>query len=64
VTFGDFHVFKVWSLLDEPALVIGMDVLGTLSEFSIDYPRREFQLKVDHRLPPISSPLKPGPDDP
>lgn len=46
VTFGDFHVFKVWSLLDEPALVVGMDVLGTLPELTIDYPRREFQLKI------------------
>jgi len=46
VTFGDFHVFKVWSLLDEPALVVGMDVLGTLPDLTIDYPRREFQLKI------------------
>jgi predicted aspartyl protease len=53
VTFADFHVFHVWGLLAEPALVIGMDVLGTLTEFSIDYPRREFQLRVDRRLPPV-----------
>lgn len=46
VTFGDFHVFKVWSLLDEPALVVGMDVLGTLPEMTIDYPKRQFQLKI------------------
>jgi len=46
VTFGDFHVFKIWSLLDEPALVVGMDVLGTLPELTIDYPRREIQLKI------------------
>jgi hypothetical protein len=57
ITFGDFHVFRVWSLLDRPALVIGMDVLGTLPEFSIDYPRRQFQLKVTRRLPPIYSGL-------
>lgn len=46
VTFGDLHVFTVWSLLDEPALLIGMDLLGQLQEFSIDYPRREFYMKV------------------
>lgn len=46
VTFGDLHVFKVWSLLEEPALLIGMDLLGHLQEFSIDYPRREFYMKV------------------
>ena len=55
ITFADFHVFKVWSLLDEPALVLGMDVLGTLPEFAIDYPRREFQPLVNRRLPPIYS---------
>jgi predicted aspartyl protease len=46
VTFGDLHVFRVWSLLDEPTLLIGMDLLGHLQEFSIDYPRREFYMKV------------------
>lgn len=46
VTFGDLHVFNVWSLLGEPALVIGMDLLGTLENFSVDYPRREFHLKT------------------
>ena len=53
ITFADFHVFQVWDLLRAPALVIGMDVLGTLNEFSIDYPRGEFLLKVERRLPPV-----------
>jgi predicted aspartyl protease len=46
VTFGDLHVFGVWSLLEEPALLIGMDLLGTVPRFVVDYPRREFQLKT------------------
>lgn len=46
VTFGDFHVFRIWSLLDQPALVIGMDALGTLPGFSVDYPRRQFLLDL------------------
>jgi len=45
VTFGDLHVFDVWSLLEEPALLIGMDLLGTLPLFVVDYPRQEFHLK-------------------
>ena len=57
ITFGDFHVFRIWSLLDEPALVLGMDVLGTLPQFSIDYPRREFQPLVTRRLPPVYTPI-------
>jgi predicted aspartyl protease len=44
VTFGDLHVFHVWGLDDEPALLIGMDLLGRLRAFVVDYPRREFQL--------------------
>jgi predicted aspartyl protease len=49
VTFGDLHVFGIWSLLDEPALLIGMDLLGTLEKFVVDYSRQEFHLK------PVSS---------
>lgn len=49
VSFGDLHVFNVWSMLDEPALLIGMDLLGTLEKFVVDYSRREFHLK------PVSS---------
>jgi predicted aspartyl protease len=45
VTFGDLHVFDLWGLTDEPALVIGMDVLGRLERFVVDYRRREFQIK-------------------
>lgn len=45
VTFGDLHVFKVWSLTEEPALVIGMDLLGTVQEFVVDYRRSEFHFK-------------------
>ncbi len=54
VSFGDLHVFNVWSMLEEPALLIGMDLLGTLEQFVVDYPRREFHLKaVSSRLPGV-----------
>lgn len=54
VTYADLHVFDVWSLLDEPALLIGMDLLGTLEKFVVDYPRREFHLKpVGSRRPSV-----------
>jgi hypothetical protein len=45
VTFGDLHVFEVWGLTETPALVIGMDLLGMLRKFIVDYKRREFQLR-------------------
>ena len=54
VTFGDLHVFNIWSLLEEPALLIGMDLLGTLERFVVDYPRHEFHLKpVSSRNPGV-----------
>jgi predicted aspartyl protease len=46
ITFGDFSVFKAWGLDKEPAILIGMDVLGTLANFTVDYRRREVQLLV------------------
>lgn len=46
VTFDDLHVFNVWGLDEEPALLLGMDLLGTLERFIIDYPRQEFQIKT------------------
>jgi len=45
VTFGELHVFKLWGLTAEPALVVGMDVLGRLERFVVDYKRKEFQMK-------------------
>lgn len=45
VTFGDLHVFQLWGLTEEPALVVGMDVLGRLERFVVDYRRHEFQMK-------------------
>ena len=37
VIFADFHVFKLWGLDQEPALLIGMDMLGVLDRLVIDY---------------------------
>jgi predicted aspartyl protease len=37
IVYGDFHVFKVWELKDRPALIIGMDVLGTVASLSFDF---------------------------
>jgi predicted aspartyl protease len=34
---GDFHIFDVWGLQDEPTVLIGMDVLARSREMAIDY---------------------------
>jgi predicted aspartyl protease len=41
VVFGDFHIFKVWDMQSRPALILGMDVLGTVNSLSIDYRHRD-----------------------
>ena len=44
VTFGDFDVFRLWDLEHEPAIVIGMDVLGTVDAIMVDYRRGELRV--------------------
>jgi predicted aspartyl protease len=44
VIFSDFHVFKLWGLDKEPALLVGMDMLGVLERLVIDYRRNEISM--------------------
>jgi len=44
VIFADFHVFKLWGLHEQPALLIGMDLIGVLDRLVIDYRRNEVSL--------------------
>lgn len=44
VTFADMAIFKQWKLTHEPALIIGMDVIGLLDALVIDYRRHELQI--------------------
>jgi predicted aspartyl protease len=44
VIFADFHVFKLWQLDQEPAMLIGMDMLGVLERLVIDYRRNEVSM--------------------
>jgi len=46
VAVADLKIFETWHLTREPALVIGMDALGTLDTLVIDYARRELQVRV------------------
>ncbi len=46
MTFADFAIFAHWKMIDEPAMLIGMDVLGLLDTLIIDYRRKELQVKL------------------
>jgi aspartyl protease len=41
IIYGDFHIFTVWGLVDQPAMVLGMDVLGTVASLSIDFKNQD-----------------------
>jgi hypothetical protein len=44
ITVGDMYIFQHWKMTREPALLIGMDVLGLLDTLIIDYRRHELQV--------------------
>lgn len=46
IMFGDLEIFGHWHLDSEPALIIGMDVLGVLDTLVIDYRRNELHVKA------------------
>jgi hypothetical protein len=46
MTFADFEIFKYWRMTDEPAVLVGMNVIGLLDTMIIDYKRREVQVKL------------------
>jgi hypothetical protein len=46
ITFGDMFIFEQWKMTHEPALLVGMDVIGSLDSLIIDYKLRELQLRA------------------
>jgi hypothetical protein len=46
VTFADVYIFKHWKFTGEPAIMIGMDAIGTLDTLVIDYRRKELQIRM------------------
>jgi predicted aspartyl protease len=46
IVFSDLYIFDHWRIRDQPALLIGMDVLGVLDTLIIDYRRSELQIRT------------------
>ncbi len=46
---GDFHVFSLWGLNDEPTVLVGMDVLSQARAMAIDYQRATVYFRVYER---------------
>ena len=51
MTFADVYIFKHWKITSEPAIMIGMDALGTLDTLIIDYRRNELQIRTGRKSP-------------
>lgn len=56
VVFSDLHSFGRWRLQDQPALLLGMDVLRQFETVQIDFGRREVRF---HGLHVLSQPANP-----
>jgi hypothetical protein len=46
MSFGDVYIFQHWKLTREPAILLGMDVIGVLEQLIIDYRSRELHVKT------------------
>ena len=46
VTYGDMRIFEHLRLIEQPALLLGMDTLGLLDTLIIDYRRHELQARL------------------
>jgi hypothetical protein len=51
ITFGDMYLFQHWGMTEEPALTIGMDLLGSFDVLIIDYARHELQIRTHEAQP-------------
>ena len=49
VHFGNDFIFDHWGLSEKPAIVIGMDLIGTLETLVIDYKMAELQVQARQR---------------
>jgi Aspartyl protease len=45
VTFSDVYIFRHWGLTNEPAILLGMDVLGVVDKIIIDYLTHELHVR-------------------
>jgi hypothetical protein len=51
VVVADFRIFDVWGLRQQPALLIGMNLLRQFSKVSIDYGRKELRFDLARLVP-------------
>ena len=48
IIYGDFPIFKAWDLDQRPAMLIGMDILGTADMLVIDFSRMQVRVRMNN----------------
>jgi hypothetical protein len=43
---GNFHIFQLWDLIDQPTLLLGMDVLSQTRGVAFDYDRHTIAIRI------------------
>jgi predicted aspartyl protease len=46
VAFADLHIFRLWNLMERPAILLGVDLLSRFSSVSIDFARAEVRFHL------------------
>jgi hypothetical protein len=49
VAFADLHTFRLWNLVDRPAILIGVDVLSRFESVCLDFRRDEVRFQLPAR---------------
>jgi predicted aspartyl protease len=47
VIFADLKVFDLWGMQQQPALVLGLDLIAIFDRVTLDYSRKQVRLEVD-----------------
>ena len=53
VVYSDLNNFRIWKLDDQPAMLLGMDLLRTFDTVQIDFARREVRFRVPREISPV-----------
>ena len=46
IAFADLHTFKLWNLVDRPAILLGVDALSRFESVSLDFARDEVRFRL------------------
>lgn len=46
VAFADLHTFRLWNLVDRPAILVGVDIMSRFSQVSLDFEHDEVRFRL------------------